>query len=337
MRQPLSAVSAAITLLRDDDRSERGHVCDVLERQCTRLSRLVEDLLVVARTGRDVTAMSTETVDLHRVLVELTETLRPSVVLNGQQLDVLLAPGPCWLHADPVRIEQVFSNVLGNSIKYTNRGGRIWLASLPADTGVVVTVSDTGCGIPPDVLSRVFDMFTTGHDQAGQGLGVGLAVARHLVNLHGGSIEIASDGVGRGTEVVITLPRAVRDAVPAPSVDAAEHIAVPAAQEHVRRMLDRIEQSYSEPITLRSLSAELHRQSAYLGGMFRRVVGMSVHDWLTTVRLDRASTLIREGVKVEAVSMLVGYRSKKNFYRQFKRRFGTTPFEHRQGTRTSSV
>jgi two-component system response regulator YesN len=94
-------------------------------------------------------------------------------------------------------------------------------------------------------------------------------------------------------------------------------------------MLERIEQSYSEPITLRSLSAELHRQSAYLGGMFRRVVGVSVHEWLTTVRLERASTLIREGVKVEAVSMLVGYRSKKNFYRQFKRRFGTTPCEHR--------
>ncbi len=101
-------------------------------------------------------------------------------------------------------------------------------------------------------------------------------------------------------------------------------------------MLDRIEQSYSEPITLRSLAAELHRQSAYLGAMFRRVVGMSVHQWLTNVRLDRASALIREGVKVEAVSLLVGYRSKKNFYRQFKRRFGTTPFEHRNATRTSA-
>jgi len=101
-------------------------------------------------------------------------------------------------------------------------------------------------------------------------------------------------------------------------------------------MLNRIEQSYSEPITLHSLAAELHRQSAYLGGMFRRVVGMSVHQWLTNVRLDRASVLIRDGVKVEAVSLLVGYRSKKNFYRQFKRRFGTTPFEHRTAARTGA-
>ena len=196
MRQPLSAVSAAINVIKDDsDPSRRESACHVLERQCTRLSQLVEDLLVVARTGRDIT--------------------------------------------------------------------------------------------------------------------------------------------GRGTDVVVTLLRADAPAGP-PTSEPARPNQTSAAQEHVRRMLDRIEQSYSEPITLRSLAEELHRQSAYLGGMFRRMVGMSVHQWLTTVRLDRASTLIRDGVKVEAVSLLVGYRSKKNFYRQFKRRFGTTPFEHRHARRIES-
>jgi two-component system response regulator YesN len=102
-----------------------------------------------------------------------------------------------------------------------------------------------------------------------------------------------------------------------------------AAQLHVRHMMDRIEQSYSEPITLHSLAAELHRQGAYLGAMFRREVGVPMRQWLTSVRLDHAAVLIRDGVKVEAVSMLVGYRSKKNFYRQFKRRFGTTPLGYR--------
>ena len=203
------------------------------------------------------------------------------------------------------------------------------------DRHVVVTVTDTGHGIQPDVLSRVFEMFTTGPDQAKRGLGIGLAVARHLVTLHGGSIDIASDGPERGTEVVVKLPR-VNEQAAAAAADPPRRSHVSAAQEHVRRMLDRIEQSYSEPITLRSLATELHRQSAYLGGMFRRVVGMSMHQWLTTVRLDRASTLIRDGVKVEAVSLLVGYRSKKNFYRQFKRRFGTTPFEHRHVARTQN-
>jgi len=134
---------------------------------------------------------------------------------------------------------------------------------------------------------------------------------------------------------VVTLPRVNVPVRPAVS-KSPRPPGTSAGEEHVRRMLDRIERSYAEPITLRSLAAELHRQSAYLGGMFRRVVGMSVHQWLTNVRLDRASTLIRDGVKVEAVSLLVGYRSKKNFYRQFKRRFGTTPFEHRNGARTGA-
>lgn len=336
MRQPLSAVTAALTLIKDDtDISRRAHGCQVLERQCTRLSRLVEDLLVVARTGRDVTAVCKEQVDLHHVLQDLTETVRPAVRQKDQQLDVMLAPGPCWIQGDRVRLEQVFSNILNNAIKYTENGGRIWLTSMPAERHVTVSISDTGRGITPDVLSRVFEMFTTGPDQSGRGLGVGLAVARHLVARHGGSIDITSDGPNRGTEVVVKLPLAARPALGA-AAETGRGTQPSAAQEHVRRMLDRIEQSYSEPITLRSLAAELHRQSAYLGGMFRRVVGMSVHQWLTTVRLDRASALIRDGVKVEAVSLLVGYRSKKNFYRQFKRRFGTTPFEHRNAARTES-
>ena len=102
-----------------------------------------------------------------------------------------------------------------------------------------------------------------------------------------------------------------------------------AAQTHVRYMMDRIEESYAEPITLHSLADELHRQGAYLGAMFRREIGVPMRQWLTKVRLEHAAVLIRDGVKVEAVSMLVGYRSKKNFYRQFKRRFGTTPLAYR--------
>ena len=336
MRQPLSALTTAIVAVKNDsDPSRREHACQVLERQCTRLSRLVEDLLVVARTGRDVTALSRDTIDLHRVLVELAEAMRPAAAQRQQQLDVLLSPGPCWIDGDAVRLEQVFSNILNNAIKYTEDGGRIWLTSVTDDTQAIITIGDTGRGIPPDVLATVFEMFTTGPDRTEHGLGVGLAVARHLVTLHGGSIHISSDRRERGTEVVVTLPRVDAPARPAAS-DLPRPPGTSAAEEHVRRMLNRIEQSYSEPITLHSLAAELHRQSAYLGGMFRRVVGMSVHQWLTNVRLDRASVLIRDGVKVEAVSLLVGYRSKKNFYRQFKRRFGTTPFEHRTAARTGA-
>ena len=147
MRQPLSAVSAAIHSLKDDDRSRREHACSVLERQCTRLSRLVEDLLVVARTGRDITALSKEKVDLHHLLSDLAEALRPSAALHQQQLDVLLSPDACWIYGDPVRLEQVFSNILNNAVKYTDNGGRIWLTSRLTDRHVIVTIADTGHGI----------------------------------------------------------------------------------------------------------------------------------------------------------------------------------------------
>jgi YesN/AraC family two-component response regulator len=110
-----------------------------------------------------------------------------------------------------------------------------------------------------------------------------------------------------------------------------------AAQVHVRRMLDLIEQSYSDPITLQFLATALNRQAAYLGALFRREVGVSVRQWLTCVRLDHATGLIREGVKIEAVALLVGYRSKKNFYRQFKRRFSTTPFAYGMAIRAEST
>jgi two-component system, response regulator YesN len=109
-----------------------------------------------------------------------------------------------------------------------------------------------------------------------------------------------------------------------------------AAQVHVRRMLDLIEQSYSDPITLHFLATALNRQAAYLGALFRREVGVSVRQWVTRVRLDHATGLIREGVKIEAVALLVGYRSKKNFYRQFKRRYATTPFAYGMTIRAES-
>ena len=105
-------------------------------------------------------------------------------------------------------------------------------------------------------------------------------------------------------------------------------------QLHVRQMLDTIEKSYTERITLDTLARMLNRQSAYLGHLFRKEVGMTVHQWVTRVRLDHATALIRQGVKIEAVSLSVGYKSKKNFYRQFRRYFSTTPHQFRADSRT---
>jgi signal transduction histidine kinase len=208
MRQPLSAATAAVTIMtRDGDAGRRAQACHVLERQCARLSRLLEDLLVVARLGNDVTTLKAEDLDLGRLLLDLSDAFRPLVGVTGHQLDVVCPPRDCWVHGDAIRLDQVFSNILTNAIKFTNPSGPIWVRAVATEGNAIVTIGDTGRGIAPDVLPHVFEMFTTGPDSAERGLGIGLAVARHIVDLHGGSIDVASEGDGRGTEVTVTLPR----------------------------------------------------------------------------------------------------------------------------------
>ena len=155
--------------------------------QLLHLVRITDDLLDVARITQNKLEMRREWVDLRAVLQSAVDAARPAIDAQGHALELYLPATPLYTHADPTRLAQVLSNLLNNAIKYTDEGGRIWLTSLPCDRGVVVTVSDTGRGIPPEMLSHVFDMFTSGEDQTGGGLGVGLAVARHLVNLHGGT------------------------------------------------------------------------------------------------------------------------------------------------------
>jgi signal transduction histidine kinase len=162
-----------------------------------------DDLLVV---GFEHAPLCKQHIDLRRVVVDVADACLPLVREKDQCLDLTLPSYACWVHADVMRLEQVFSNVLTNAIKYTDRGGRL-SARVTADDGrVKVMISDTGCGIASELLPHVFEMFTTGSDARRRGLGVGLAVARQLVELHSGTIDASSDGVGRGSEVTVNLP-----------------------------------------------------------------------------------------------------------------------------------
>lgn len=207
MRQPLTAAAAAVSIIKQcDDPGRRVHVCGVLERQYQRLTRLLEDLLVTARVGSEIITLTREEIDLARLVVDITDAFQPVVADKGQRLDVLVPGQPCQISGDRTRLEQVFSNVLTNSTKYTDPGGCLWTTLDASDGHAIVTVGDNGRGIPADVLPRVFDMFTTGTDP-GHGLGVGLAVARKLVELHGGTISAYSAGAGKGTQIEVRLPR----------------------------------------------------------------------------------------------------------------------------------
>jgi signal transduction histidine kinase len=208
MRQPLAAATAAVAILdRAEDEERRRKACRVLYHQCARLTRMVDDLLIV---NFEHALLCKQHIDLRRVVVDVADACLPLALEKGQQLDLTLPSYACWVHADVIRLEQVFSNVLTNAIKYTDRDGRL-SARVAADDGrVKVTMTDSGCGIASELLPHVFEMFTTGSNAGARGLGVGLAVARHLMDLHSGTISVASDGPGCGSEVTITLPVADR-------------------------------------------------------------------------------------------------------------------------------
>ncbi len=150
-----------------------------------------------------------ERVELAAVIDRAVESSRPLIEQCGHELAVDLSPEPLHLDADPVRLGQVFSNLLNNAAKYTPRGGHIGLTAEREGSDAVVRVRDDGIGIPADMLARVFEMFTQvdrASDQSQGGLGIGLTLVRRLVDLHDGSIEARSDGPGRGSEFIVRLP-----------------------------------------------------------------------------------------------------------------------------------
>jgi signal transduction histidine kinase len=206
-QQPLSAALAAVQVVRQSaDDVRRDRACVVLDRQLVRLSRLFEDLLEASRLRLAMTSLRLEQLDLRRLVEEVAEAMRPQVAEKHQRLDTHVPADPVWVEADSTRLHQVVSNLLVNGVRYTEPGGRLWVKLTRGSTEAVLTVSDTGQGIRADLLPRVFDPFMKGDVAPEHRLGVGLAIARQLVELHGGTIRASSAGPGNGSEFVVTLP-----------------------------------------------------------------------------------------------------------------------------------
>jgi signal transduction histidine kinase/ActR/RegA family two-component response regulator len=208
LRNPLSAVQYAVATASVDER-RRGRALAIAERQLQQLGLLIDDLLDVARVTLGHIALKKERVQLQEIVDRALEGVRPMVEERSQTLTVTPCPQPIELEADPGRIEQIVSNLLTNASKYTDRGGRIGAHCDWVDGYAVIRVRDTGIGIAPEVLPRVFELFAQAErtlDRSQGGLGVGLTISRNLAQLHGGTIEARSEGLGRGSEFVLRLP-----------------------------------------------------------------------------------------------------------------------------------
>lgn len=215
LRNPLAPLRNGLHLLRSagSDPHSVERVRTLMERQVHHMVRLVDDLMEVSRITRGKIDLRKERVDLAAVVQSAVETSTPLIESSGHRLTVVFPGEPLQLEADPVRLAQVVTNLLNNAAKYTGRGGEISLSVSRLESRAVVSIRDSGIGIPPGMISRIFDMFTQVDGADGRcngGLGIGLTLAKHLVTLHGGSIEARSEGLQRGSEFVVSLPLAMQ-------------------------------------------------------------------------------------------------------------------------------
>jgi PAS domain S-box-containing protein len=211
LRNPLAPIRNALNVLKlpGADAAVILRAREMMERQVEHMVRLVDDLLDVSRIMRGKVELRREPVELATVVARAVETTLPIIETEGHLLTVELPPEPLWVNGDLVRLAQVASNLLNNAAKYTERGGQIWLTAQREGGEAVLRVRDTGIGIAPEFLPRLFDMFFQGERRTKEsqgGLGIGLPLVRGLVELHGGAIVVHSGGPGKGSEFVVRLP-----------------------------------------------------------------------------------------------------------------------------------
>jgi PAS domain S-box-containing protein len=211
LRNPLAPIRNSLHILRmtadNDPAAER--VYEMMERQVNHMVRLVDDLMEVSRITRGLIELRKEETNLATILRTAVETSKPLIDAAEHQLAISIPQEPILLFGDTMRLGQVFANLLNNAAKYTNRGGQIWLTAQIDGSAAIISVRDNGIGMSKTMLPVVFDMFmqadrSTNRSQGG--LGIGLTLVKQLVEMHGGSVSVHSDGEAQGTEVIVTVP-----------------------------------------------------------------------------------------------------------------------------------
>ncbi len=216
LRNPLAPICSGLEILKltANDSETVENVRSMMEQALSQLVRLVDDLLDASRITTGKLQLRKERVELATVMQSVMDTTRPIIEENGHKLELKLPAVPILLDADPMRLAQVFSNLLNNAAKYSEPGGQITVSAEPQGDQVVVRVTDTGIGIPADHLPRIFEIFAqvdTALERSQGGLGIGLSLAKGLVEMHGGRIQAHSDGSGLGSEFIVHLPIVVAE------------------------------------------------------------------------------------------------------------------------------
>ncbi|MBA3886731.1 MAG: PAS domain S-box protein [Acidobacteria bacterium] len=244
LRNPLAPVRNALQILKmprvDAGTVERSR--DMMERQVHHLVRLVDDLLDVSRVMRGKIELRRERVELATVVARAVETMQPLIDAQGHQLSVRLPSESLPIDADPVRLAQVVGNLLTNAAKYTEAGGRIWLTAERSGDVAVLRVRDTGIGIDPAMLPRIFELFVQvdhASTKAQGGLGIGLTLVKNLVETHNGTVEARSEGLGLGSEFVVRLPTSAQVVDPDQGGEPGQQVSQsPAASGHRLLVVD---------------------------------------------------------------------------------------------------
>jgi len=207
LRSPLSAVSTAALLLeRRADRSpETQFAVGSIRRQVDFMARVISDLVEVARSTLGKTELHAERIALQAVIRDACEASASSIRQRGHRLQQLLPEAKLYVDADAVRLRQVFINLIENAAKYTPPGGNIWVKATTEGDEAVVKIADDGIGIAPEVMPHIFELFTQAETASKSGLGIGLALVKEVVALHGGTVQAMSDGLNKGSEFTVRL------------------------------------------------------------------------------------------------------------------------------------
>jgi len=260
LRNPLAPVRMAVAVLNKigPPEPQLQQLRDVIDRQTTQLTRLLDDLLDVSRISSGKISLRRERFNIADAVASAVESIRPLMDARKHELVVDAPSEPIFVDGDPTRLSQIFVNLLSNAAKYTDRGGHIRLTFRRHEDDAVVRVKDPGIGLTSDQMSRIFEMFAQVEgslDRGEGGLGVGLALARTLVELHGGQIEVRSEGLGKGSEFTVRIPALPQDSSSIPQADGGA--ATPQTQRRILVADDNIDSAETLASLLRSAGHEV--------------------------------------------------------------------------------